>query len=457
MFPEAWYLVLSSRLVPGLDGGYTVATLARSRHLVDAGAETALLTVDPGTPAAHAEHRDAFVQRGEVDTAERMRNLFDEASAPEGGAAPWLREAAHAGAANPELEYRTVADAAGRPVAALPVIVDDPDWHLTREPIVVFDAAGEAVGVVDGFGALYRAWLEEVVRRLRAQIDRPVVLISESRQLGELLAGWSDPEVRIVHAVHTIHLEPPYTADAPLNGLWSRWFAVVERFDAVLWPTASQRADVIARFGESEVHVVAPHGVTQAATVVDPASRVAGRVVVLGRLAPGKRVDLAIRAFCSVVAAVPSATLDIYGDGAERARLQALIDDLDLGSAVTLRGVTDDPGAVLDEASVYLSTSAFEGQGLALAEALAHGTPAVAFDIRYGPSDMLAEGGGVLVSDGDVDALAAALIAVLGDTPLRERLSAEAVRAAANLDPHSTTATLASVVRDVLARPSRRT
>ena len=89
--------------------------------------------------------------------------------------------------------------------------------------------------------------------------------------------------------------------------------------------------------------------------------------------------------------AVPGATLDIYGEGAEHEALQPLIDARGLGAHVVLRGRTDDPGTVLDAASVFLSTSAFEGQGLSLAEALAHGCPVVAYDVRYGPRDLLAQ------------------------------------------------------------------
>lgn len=455
-FPDAWYLVLSSRLVPDLDGGYTIATLARARQLTDAGAGAGrppvLLTVDPGTAEAHAEHRAELVRRGAVADARRMRNLFDEASAAHGGAADWLRAAARAGDADPALEYRAVA----RGAVELPVIAGDPDWHISNAPVVVRDARGANVGIVDGFGALYRAWLAHVVAGLRAEVDRPVVVIVESRQLGELLVGWDDPEVRLVHAIHTIHLEPPFTPDAPLNPLWTRWFDAADRFDAVLWPTASQRADVGERFGASEVHVVAPNGVPGVPSVVPAAQRVPGRVVALGRLAPGKRLDLAIRAFSRVVERVPGAVLEVWGEGAERSRLEALVAELGLDGSVRLPGATEDPAAVLSRAAVYVSASAFEGQGLALAEALALGTPAVAFDIRYGPRDLLAGGGGVLVPDGDVDALADALVAVLGDDALRSRLAAEAVAAARVLAPARVMTALASAVTDVLARPSRR-
>lgn len=459
-FPDAWYLVLSSRLVPDLDGGYTIATLARARQMAEAGVEGGrgplLLTVDPGTAAEHAGHRAEFVRRGALGDARRMRNLFDEAAAPRGGAAEWLRAAAHPGERDPALAYRDVADAAGRPVVSLPVIAGDPDWHLSTAPVAVHDADGRIAGVVDGFGALYRAWLAQVVAELRADADKPVVVIVESRQLGELLAGWDDPGVRLVHGIHTIHLEPPHSPDAPLNALWSRWFTLAERFDAVLWLTPSQRDDVQRRFGFSDVHLLAPHGVAAAGSVVPAREREQGRVVMLGRLAPGKRVDAAIRAFARVAEAVPHARLDIYGEGAERDRLHALIDDLGLTAAVALRGATEHPGRVLDAASVYLQTSAFEGQGLALAEALAHGCPAVVYDIRYGPRDLLAGGGGLLVPDGDDDALVDALVRVLTDAPLRERLAGEAVAAARAVDPERAMAALAAAVSDVVGRPSRR-
>lgn len=447
-FPDAWYLILSSRLIPDLDGGYTISTLARARQMADAGAPAVLLTVDPGTAEAHAAHRTEFVARGAAAASEDFRNLFDEAVGPDGGAAGWLRAAAHDGEADPALEYRPVAGGA----IDLPNVID-PDWHLATAPIVIRDAAGAPVGVVDGFGALYRAWLAHVTVGLRARRDVPVVVVCESRQLGELIVAWDDPDVRILHTVHTIHLEPPFAADAPVNALWQRWLAVAPRFDAVLWPTAWQRDDVRDRFGTDRVDVVAPHGVPAPASA---GSGEDGPVVVLGRLAPGKRLDHAIRAFARVVAEIPDTRLELWGAGAERDRLEALVAELGVEDAVTLPGLTLDPGSVLDSASVYLTTSAFEGQGLALAEALAHGVPVVAYDIRYGPRDMLAAGGGILVPDGDADALADALTRVLGDAALRKRLATEARRAAAALSPERAMDTLAAAVATTLSRPPRR-
>ena len=459
-FPDAEYVILSSRLIPDRDGGYTLATLARARQMAAAGVHEGkgplLLTVDPGTPAEHARHRAIFGGRDLVVDPARMRNLFDEAGSADGGAAAWLQDAAHAGEPDPALEYRRIENETG-PVIALPVIAGDPDWHISPAPVVVYDHHGAVAGVLEGFGELYRAWLAHLVWELRrADAGRPVVVICESRQLGELLVGWDDPDVRLVHAIHTVHLEPPYQPDGPINPLWTRWFTVAERFDAVLWPTALQRSEVQERFGASSVHVVVPHAVPAAASVAPLAARDPGRVVMLNRLAPGKRVDHAIIAFERVVREVPGATLDIYGEGAEHDALQALIDARGLGAHVVLRGRTDDPGAVLDAASIFLSTSAFEGQGLSLAEALAHGCPVIAYDVAYGPREILARGGGWLLPDGDQDVPAAMLVRLLTEVEVRAQLAEEAVQVARSVSPDKAMSALAAAVADVLALPSRR-
>ena len=455
-FPDAWYLILSSRLIPDLDGGYTVATLARARQMaaagVDGGRGPLLLTLDPGRPADHASHRAEFVRRGVGLRPERMRNLFDEASAPRGGAADWLRNAAHPGVPEDGIDYRKIADADGRAVVDLPVIAGDPDWHTSVAPVVVRDADERPLGVLDGFGALYRAWLDRVVNDLRAVEEKPVVLICESRQLGELLAHWRPEGVRIVHTIHIAHVLPPYTPDAPVNALWQRWFAIADRFDAVLWPTPQQKRDVEDRFGAHTGYVLAANAAPE--TVAEPAPVEGKRIVMLNRLAPVKRVDHAIRAWSRVSMAVPDATLEIWGDGVLRADLARLIEERGLSASVVLRGRNDAGPVVFDGAVAMVQSSAYEGQGLSTLEAMSRGCPVIAYDVPYGPRDQLEDGAGILVADpggqGDIDALAEAMIRVLTDPDARAQMAREALETARRFAPEAAASALASAVRHAL-------
>lgn len=431
--PDARYLILTSRLIPGLDGGFTVATLQRAGLLASMGAVPVLLSVDPGTPADHAQHRRDFALRGHEHA---FRNLFDDAA----GDLAWLRDASAPGRASDGVEYRTIPDADGSPLISLPVISGDPDWHLSTANVVVHAASGDRV--LAGFGGLYRAWLDHVVADAASG---PVVVVCESRQLGELLASWRPAGVRIVHTIHTTHLEPPYGVDAPVNGLWRRWFEVARAFDAVMWPTEQQRADVEARFGAHPGYTVVPNAAPDAVTAVAPV--VGQRIVMLNRLAPGKRADHSIRAWSRVVEEVPDATLEIWGDGALRDTLQAQIDELGLGASVVLRGRSDVGPAVFDGATAMVQSTAFEGQGLATLEALSRGVPVVSYDVRYGPRDQIAAGGGILVPDGDVDALAAAMITVLTDAAARQRMSDAALVTARSYAPARVSAALADAVR----------
>ncbi|WP_299539336.1 glycosyltransferase [uncultured Streptomyces sp.] len=97
----------------------------------------------------------------------------------------------------------------------------------------------------------------------------------------------------------------------------------------------------------------------------------------VGRLVPGKRFDLLVRA----VAALPGVRLVLAGDGPERAALTALAARLGAGDRITLLGELADGGPgpdvpdLLGAVDVFVSPSREESFGLAVLEALAAGLP----------------------------------------------------------------------------------
>lgn len=118
----------------------------------------------------------------------------------------------------------------------------------------------------------------------------------------------------------------------------------------------------------------------------------------------------------------------VLGDGEERARLESLVTELGLRSRVEFLGFCDNVWGYMKGATCLVATSRYEGFGIAIAESLAAGCPAISYDIDYGPSELIADGvNGRLVQAGDVGLVAQAMIDLWRDCSLRDRMSRAAV------------------------------
>jgi len=125
---------------------------------------------------------------------------------------------------------------------------------------------------------------------------------------------------------------------------------------------------------------------------------------------PEKRLDLLLRAFASILKSYPEARLILVGDGPERQRIERLISDLYLQSAVVLAGYRSKPetAAALQSAHVLVLSSEVETFGVVLIEAMATGLPVIATQCG-GPEDIVTLETGFLVPVNDIAALTAAM------------------------------------------------
>lgn len=174
----------------------------------------------------------------------------------------------------------------------------------------------------------------------------------------------------------------------------------------------------------------------QAACIIQKMERFPLRITAMGRLVHQKGFDILLKAFKSVMSQVKNVGLVVLGEGPLRDDLEALRRELGLEEQVMLPGVAKCPHAVISCSDLFVFSSRFEGQGMALAEAMACGVPVVSFDCPYGPGSMVeSTSGGILVPPGDQDALSAAMVLILSNSRLRRHYGSDAKRIADQLRP----------------------
>jgi glycosyltransferase involved in cell wall biosynthesis len=138
-------------------------------------------------------------------------------------------------------------------------------------------------------------------------------------------------------------------------------------------------------------------------------------LIAVGRLDIVKDVAQLIMAMPNVLAVMPDVRLAILGDGPLRGQLQAQIERLQLQSQIELVGLSTEVGAWLQQSTVFVSCSIYEGVPMALLEAMACGLPVVVSDVA-GNRDVVAHlRTGWLYEKNEDNALISALITALQD------------------------------------------
>lgn len=187
-----------------------------------------------------------------------------------------------------------------------------------------------------------------------------------------------------------------------------------------------------------------------------PPDPVRGRTVLaVGRLEEQKDHRTLLEAFARVAADRPGWSLGVVGDGPLRRELESTAVMLGLTGRVTFHGVVQDVGGLMREAAVLAVPSRYESFGMATAEALARGLPAVGFADCPGTDELIVDGvNGLLVRGSDrVAALAEGLARLLDDAALRSRCSAAAPATVARYAPEVVLDAWERIVAEATAGP----
>jgi glycosyltransferase involved in cell wall biosynthesis len=281
-----------------------------------------------------------------------------------------------------------------------------------------------------------------LVRRLRSLAPGPLVTTRPALNL--IAARLAAPGVSVVAQEHM-------NMRSHRPGLLEDIRRQYPRLSALAVLTEDDRDDYADLMGPAPVRLVRiPNGVSVLdGGMPNPEARV---VVAMGRLNTQKGFDLLISAWQQVAAACPGWQLRIYGSGPMRPTLEAMILERHLYGSAFLMGSTRHAGAALASGSVFALSSRFEGFGMVIIEAMSKGLPVVSFDCPRGPSEIISHGSdGLLVPNGDVDALASALLQIIDDPELGRRMGITALSTARRYDRGEIAARWREVLAEVIA------
>ena len=398
-------------------GGMTNAMLRRSRSFKRVGGvDVDILTLDDRPDYRELDSR--LRTAGELIEGMRILNLWDDLR----------RRPPRATASSPEsVEPLTPADddvvfewegvvlsrqrsqAEGGPVAVDRFRRDGSLLATERSGaesrrIVVYAEDGTPIRSWKSKWSLYRWWFD------RLTAGKTSYLLVDSKTAAPCVAGYRRENVTTVHIVHASHRlrGRAGTLRSSRAGVLRR----AEEFDDIVVLTERQRSDLEEDLAAIDVRArirAIPNEVDLPEASGRPRSDASG--VVVASLDTRKRLKHAVDAVTRARAVDQRISLDLYGDGPREREIRAYIEKRGVEEHVRFRGFDPDARAAFRTAGFSLLTSTSEGLPLVLVESMAAGCIPIAYDIRYGPADMIRDGvDGFLVPEGDAAKMAQRIV-----------------------------------------------
>lgn len=256
---------------------------------------------------------------------------------------------------------------------------------------------------------------------LRSMTDAPILYCNHSQPFWEVARSLAGYDRFHRHITPFYHLSRAYKEWKTRRRILRRYRSLYDSVDRYVLLCKGYVAEFCNALGidADRSKAVAIYNPTAAAAALPDMSKKQKRLLFVGRLSyADKRVDRLLRVWARLQEEFADWSLDIVGDGEERAELERMAASMSL-QRVCFCGATTDPTSSYEHASILCMTSSYEGWGMVIVEAQQRGVIPVAFDCSAGIHEVIDSCGGVLVEPFDEESYAEALRRLMSSPELR--------------------------------------
>ena len=293
----------------------------------------------------------------------------------------------------------------------------------------VIDHTGGLDNLRPAFGSLEQLqehWFSYILSR----VTNPILLL-DSPHIFPIIRSSLNKTDKNILTLHSNIFKTPDDIYSDINSEHVELMDSIGEFDEVVTSTRMQADDlrsiyVNKSFTPIPQIVLRPENRNLSSTIV----RDNNRLIYIGRLEPSKQIPELLEALVPLFLSRPNVQFHIFGEGSQKAKIESRIRKLNLIQNVFLRGITHDSDKEFARSNISVLPTKLEGFGLTIAESMLAGTPVVAFDCRYGPSDMIMDGiSGRLIPNQHFPSLYRAVNDLFENQELIDSMRPEAMRA----------------------------
>lgn len=227
-------------------------------------------------------------------------------------------------------------------------------------------------------------------------------------------------KVKRVHTIHNIAEKEVPRKQLPLQKMLFKNFGVIP---VAITPITKKSIETYYNLNDNEVPLIY-NGIDLEKCIQKKNTKIneSATVLHIGRFAPQKNHMMMVEAFAEVVKKYPTCELELIGDGDLVESVRQRVVELAIEKNVRFIGLLDTVYTKMAESDIFILPSNYEGMPITLIEAMATGLPIVATAVG-GVPDMIEDGKSGLLVDVSKEKIADAIIRLLKDEALREKVS----------------------------------